>query len=104
MGDISLKPVLCLLVSEGLGTSGEGGIGVENSVSLCAPVRVGPRRSLPVPTRRLRLLLLVIVWAVVGRRGTRVVGVLIDCRLVVMTKNERERERERERIETMCAT
>ena len=102
MGDVFLKPVLCLLVSERLGTSGEGGIGVEDSVSLRAPVRVGPRRSLPVPARRLRLLLLVIVWAVVRRRGARVVGVLVDCRLVMVTKDG-ERERERERELRLCA-
>ena len=55
-------------------------------------MRVGPRGSPPVPARQLWLLLLVIVGAVVGGRGTRVVGVLVDCRLVVMTEREKERE------------
>ena len=90
---VPLEGVLRLLVSERLGASGEGRVGVENSVRLRAPMRVGPRGSPPVTARQLWLLLLVIVGAVVGGRGTRVVGVLVDCRLVMMTERERERER-----------
>ena len=64
-------------------------------MSLCAAVGVGPGGGLPIPSTRLRLLLLVIVGAVVGGRGTRVVRVLVDCRLVVMTGKKKQREKEK---------
>ena len=62
-------------------------------MGLCAAMRVGPGRGLPVPSKRLRLLLLVIMGAVIRRRGARVVRVLVDCRLIVMTKREKKRKK-----------
>lgn len=92
MGHVPFEHVLCLLVTEGLGSSREGSVRIKNSMSLSAPMGVGPGGGLPVPSKRLGVLLLVVVRTVVRGRGTRVVRVLVDCRLVVMTERERERE------------